>query len=182
MTSQGFQTVSLGQLAEFRNGVNFTKKSFGVGIKVINVRNFQDYVTPRLTELDEINPKGVVRELMAGGACLQGFLGGITSSVPVAAGLSSSAAVEVASALALRGLFELDLDSLELAKLCQRAENEFVGVKCGILDQFSSLFGQPDCGLFLDCRTLDYSVIPLKGIPVALVICDTLEKHTLIGS
>jgi len=127
-------------------------------------------------------PKGVLWAFRSEGVHLTGWDGAIASDVPVAAGLSSSAALEVATALVLEGLWGLDWERMRLARLCQKAENEFVGVKCGILDQFSSLFGQPDCGLFLDCRSLDYSVLPMGNTGVSLVICDTLEKHNLIAS
>jgi len=127
-------------------------------------------------------PKGVLWALGSEGVDLRGFDGAIASDVPVAAGLSSSAALEVATALAAGKLFGLEWDPMALAKLCQKAENEFVGVRCGILDQFSSLFGQPDCGLFLDCRTLEHSVLPLGDSGLSLLICDTQEKHNLISS
>jgi len=127
-------------------------------------------------------PKGVLWALKSEGLPLKGFDGAVASDVPLAAGLSSSAALEVATALAAEKLAGSDLETMSLAKLCQKAENEFVGVRCGILDQFSSLFGQPNCGLFLDCRTLEYSVLPLGDAKLSLLICDTQEKHNLISS
>ena len=88
-------------------------------------------------------------------------------------GLSSSAALEVAAALLLATLHSWRLDAVDLVKLAQKAENEFVGVACGIMDQFASMLGQEDHALFLDCRTLDYEAVPLplaeRGLAVAVV-------------
>ena len=87
----------------------------------------------------------------------------ISSEVPMGAGLSSSAAIEVAAAFALLHLAGVKLPLPELAKLCQRAENEFVGVRCGIMDQFISCLGKADHALLLDCRSLDFKLFPLSS-------------------
>ncbi len=106
----------------------------------------------------------------------------IESEVPVGAGLSSSAALEMASALALLSTVGGELDSQQLALLGQRAENQFVGMNCGIMDQFISVHGKKDHALFLDCRTLDYELVPLKADRVRIVICNTMVKHELGAS
>jgi galactokinase len=101
--------------------------------------------------------------------------------VPLGAGLSSSAAIEVATGYALLDASGLAVDRVQLAKLCQRAENDFVGMRCGIMDQFISCYGREDHALMLDCRSLDYRYLPLPG-DVRLVICNTMVKHELASS
>ena len=86
----------------------------------------------------------------------------VTGDVPVGAGLSSSAAVEVATAGALRAAWRLDIDGGRLALLCQSAESEFVGVGCGIMDQFASALGEEGCALLIDCRSLAHKPVPLR--------------------
>jgi galactokinase len=95
--------------------------------------------------------------------------------------LSSSAAIEVATACALVANSELKIDPRELALLCQRAENEFVGARVGIMDQFISLFGQAQKALLLDCRSLEFRLLPLPD-NVRLIICNTMVKHALASS
>ncbi len=104
----------------------------------------------------------------------------VESDVPSGAGLSSSAAIEVATALALTSISDLTLDKLEMVKLCQRAENEFVGMRCGIMDQFISALGQAASALMIDCRTLEYKPVPLPA-EVKLVICNSMVKHQHAG-
>lgn len=103
-------------------------------------------------------------------------------NVPIGAGLSSSAALEIVTALALQGLFGLDLSAEAMALLCQRAENEFVGMRCGIMDQFISRLGSAGHALFLDCRSLAHEAVPLAGDDTAIVICDTGVKRELATS
>lgn len=86
----------------------------------------------------------------------------IGGDVPAGAGMSSSAALECATGWALSHLFGFDLDRLGLVKLAQRAENEFVGLQCGIMDMFASAFGRQDHVIRLDCRSLEYSYFPLQ--------------------
>lgn len=129
-------------------------------------------------------PVGVISEILRlpntpkiGGAKLA-----IHSDVPLGAGLSSSAALEVSTALAVQHLDYFYIGKMELAQLCQRAENQFVGVSSGLMDQFSSVFGERNSLLFLDCRSLAHSEIPLRGTtPVKLVVCNSMVKHALTG-
>ena len=125
-------------------------------------------------------PLGVLREIMEGGRLLPSINLAVESSLPSGAGVSSSAALELATAEAAYGLVGgRPEEPMEIAKLCRRAENDFVGVPCGILDQFSALFGKRDHVLFLDCKTLAYERLPLRGSRVALVIADSEVQHQL---
>jgi galactokinase len=104
----------------------------------------------------------------------------IRGEVPIGSGLSSSAAIEVSTALALLAISGISLDPKQIALLGQRAENEFVGMRCGIMDQFISCHGQANHALMLDCRSLDYRLLPLPP-SVRLVICNTMVHHALAG-
>ncbi|HKV33054.1 MAG TPA: galactokinase [Pyrinomonadaceae bacterium] len=142
-------------------------------------------------DLDEPNPAprnhwsdyavGVAVMLERAGHRLRGAYLQIRGEVPVGSGLSSSAAVEVATACALMANSDLSIDKRELALLCQKAENEFVGARVGIMDQFTSLFGQDRRALLLDCRSLEFKLLPLPDT-VKLVICNTMVKHALASS
>jgi galactokinase len=121
-------------------------------------------------------PVGVAVQLKASGYPLQGANLLIHGEIPLGAGLSSSAAIEVATARALLDISGHSLDRVQVARLCQKAENEFVGARCGIMDQFVSLHGRSDHGLLLDCRSLGYELIPIPP-NVRLVICNTMIKH-----
>ena len=102
----------------------------------------------------------------------------IFGDVPIGAGLSSSASIEVATGYALLNNSGLSVDPVALAKLCQKAENDFVGTRCGIMDQFISCCGHARRALMLDCRSLDYRLFPLPP-DVSLAICNTMVKHEL---
>jgi galactokinase len=154
----------------------------------IRSENFDDEIE---FDLDEPNPAprkhwsdyavGVAVTLQRAGHRLRGARLEIRSEVPVGSGLSSSAAVEVATACALVANSNLTLDRGDLALLCQRAEDEFVGARVGIMDQFVSLFGQAQSALLLDCRSLEFWLLPLPDT-VNLVICNTMVKHALASS
>ena len=121
-------------------------------------------------------PGGVARELLALGFELTPLELTIRSEVPEGAGLSSSAALEVATALAL--LQGREMSPLELARLCQRAESEFVGHPCGIMDQNVSVFGRQNSALCIDCRTLEADFVELPA-GVAIVAVNSMVKHQL---
>lgn len=123
-------------------------------------------------------PQGVIRELRNSGYEIRGANLYFSSDVPLGAGLSSSAAIEVSSAYALLGLFGHRIEPFRVALLCQKAENDFVGTRCGIMDQFTSCHGQVHNALFLDCRSLEYRKIPFTD-PFRLVICNTMVQHRL---
>jgi galactokinase len=122
---------------------------------------------------------GVAQELLRLGYPIEGANLRIRSTVPRGAGLSSSAALEVSSALAL--LLGRTIDPLELAKLCQRAERNFVGMPCGIMDQYISTFGREHAAVEIDCRSLDHRDVPLPG-GITFVAVNSLVKHELSGS
>jgi galactokinase len=126
-------------------------------------------------------PIGVAVMLEKDGHRLRGARLQIRGEVPIGSGLSSSAAVEVATACALTAISGVKIDKRELALLCQRAENEFVGARVGIMDQFVSLFGEAQKALLLDCRSLEYRLLPLPD-NVRLIICNTMVKHELASS
>ena len=126
-------------------------------------------------------PIGVAVTLERAGYRLRGASLRIRGDVPIGSGLSSSAAIEVATACALTANSALNIDARELALLCQRAENEFVGARVGIMDQFVSLFGQAQHTLLLDCRSLEFKLLPLPD-NVRLIICNTMVKHELASS
>lgn len=126
--------------------------------------------------------KGVQQQLLAAGYELKGVEGVVYGDVPLGSGLSSSAAIEVAMAFALQNAFQFDMNPVDMATLCQRAENEFVGLQCGIMDQFVSRLGKRNQALFLDCRTLQYEHIPFSFDEVALLIVDTRKKRELAKS
>jgi galactokinase len=125
--------------------------------------------------------KGVVHELNQLGAAVGGFDAVVVSDLPVGAGVSSSAALEVATAQLLLTLYPHPIvgDRMGLAQLCQRAENDFVGAPTGLLDQFSSVFGRAGHALFLDCRALDHRAVLLPGERARILIADSGVKHAL---
>ena len=126
-------------------------------------------------------PIGVAVMLERAGHRLRGARLEIRGEVPIGSGLSSSAAIEVATACALTAISGLEIDRRELALICQRAENEFVGARVGIMDQFVSLFGQAHKALLLDCRSLEFKLLPVPD-NVRLIICNTMVKHVLASS
>jgi galactokinase len=111
-----------------------------------------------------------------------GFTLRLKSDVPIGAGLSSSAAIECAVAFAINELFSLGLDRMQLTKMAQKAEHEYAGVLCGIMDQFASMFGKKDQVILLDCKTMHYQYYPLKLANYDIVLLDTQIKHALASS
>jgi galactokinase len=124
-------------------------------------------------------PIGVARELLALGHSIEPANLLIRSTVPEGSGLSSSAALEVSSALAFLG--GRTLDPLDLARLCQRAERNFVGMPCGIMDQYISVFGRDHSAVEIDCRSLGHRLVSLPG-GISFVAVNTMVKHALAGS
>jgi len=127
-------------------------------------------------------PFGVAKVLQEHGVAVGGIDAVIEGNVPLGGGLSSSAAIEVSSALAFCSAAGAQLDSLTLAKLCQRAEHLYAGVKCGIMDQYVSIFAQKDQAVFIDCRKITHELVPFRTDVVKLVVCDTGVRHSLAAS
>src|ERR1035437_8694557 len=124
-------------------------------------------------------PAGVLWALREAGVPIQnGFSLTIAGDVPLGAGLSSSASVEVATAFAVLGATSLDMPLKQIALLCQRAENVFVGANVGIMDQFVSCCGAQDHAVMIDCRSLEYTLAPIPP-EVRIVICNSMVKHSL---
>jgi galactokinase len=139
----------------------------------------QPYPAPRGHWSDYVI--GVAVTLDRSGYRLRGAYLQIRGEVPVGSGLSSSAAVEVATACALTAVSHHTIDRRELALLCQKAENEFVGARVGIMDQFVAFFGEEQRALLLDCRSLEFELLTLPDT-VNLVICNTMVKHSVASS
>ena len=128
---------------DFQQGREFDLDAMAPG----PLRDWSDYV------------RGVATTLDAAGHPVSGANLVIKGEVPMGAGLASSAAIEVASALAFLANSEIELDRIQVAQLCQRAEHTYAGTKCGIMDQFVSCFGQANHALLLDCRSLEYQAL-----------------------
>lgn len=125
--------------------------------------------------------RGVAWALQSEGFALSGLNAVLTSDVPIGSGLSSSAAIELAICAAFQTLSHLQLDGVRRALICQKAENEFVGMRCGIMDQYIISLGRRNHALLIDCRDLHYTLVPLA--PEAnLVICDTKKRRGLVDS
>ncbi|MCX6230717.1 MAG: galactokinase [Bacteroidetes bacterium] len=125
---------------------------------------------------------GVVCELTKLGCNIPGFDCVFGGNVPVGSGMSSSAALESAVGLALNELLGLKLSRIQLAKAGQMAEHNYVGVRCGIMDQFASLFGEKGKLVKLDCRSLEYEMIPFNPENYSIVLMDTRVSHSLASS
>jgi galactokinase len=126
-------------------------------------------------------PNGVAWALGEAGHSTSQFQAAFAGDVPLGGGLSSSAAIEAATALALDALFNLSIPRPTLAKLCRRAENDFLGLQSGIMDQYASLLSEADAALFLDCRSLDARLVPLRlqTDGLGLFVCDTRVERSL---
>ncbi len=150
------------------HSINFNRKvEINLDEKLKRRRDWSDY------------PVGVIDQYQKNGFPLSGMELKISGNIPLGAGLSSSAALEVATALFIKTLNNLKITKEEMGVLCRKAENEFVGVSCGIMDQFASLLSKKDFALFLDCRDLSYSYVPLSFTGYKLVLTDTKKSRRL---
>jgi galactokinase len=139
----------------------------------------------QLTPTDKVWPNyilGVVDQLLKKKHSISGFNLVIGGDVPIGSGLSSSAAVECATAFALNSIFQLNLSRMDLVLLAQKAEQEFAGVMVGMMDQFASLFGKKDHVIKLDCQSLEFEYVPLKMPGLKILLLNTNVKHNLGSS
>ena len=125
---------------------------------------------------------GVCRETIKRGGKIAGFNTVFAGDVPLGAGMSSSAALESTYAFALNYLFDCHIDKFELARIGQSTEHNYCGVKCGIMDQFASVFGKAGNLIRLDCKTMDYKYFPFHPEGYKLVLVDSVVKHELASS
>lgn len=125
---------------------------------------------------------GVADQLVKRGFRIKGFDAVLEGKVPIGAGLSSSASIECATVFAMNEIFHLGIEKMDMVKIAQKAEHEFTGVMCGIMDQFASMFGKKDHVIRLDCRSLEYEYIPLKLDGIKIVLLNTNVKHSLSSS
>jgi len=125
---------------------------------------------------------GVIEEMRQRGAKVGGFNAVFGGDVPLGAGMSSSAALESCIGTALNAIFDLKFTKEELAKIGQMTEHHYIGVRCGIMDQFASIFGQKGKVVRLDCRSLMYDLVPFNPKGIEIVLIDTMVKHLLASS
>ncbi|MEX2512983.1 MAG: galactokinase [Cyclobacteriaceae bacterium] len=125
---------------------------------------------------------GVTFQVKAAGYAIEGFDCVFGGDIPIGAGLSSSAALENGVGYGLSKLFGLNLEKLEMIQFSKKAENEFVGLNCGIMDMFASMMGKKDHAIKLDCRSLDYAYFPVELGNYEFLLCDTQVSHSLANS
>jgi len=150
---------------------------------LLNLDRLEDKTTVEGKQLPvwALYPAGVLWNLRRHGLAVSGFNAQFSSNIPIGAGLSSSAAVEVGFAVVCESLGNWQIDRLDLAQLCQQAEREYVGVNCGLMDQFACACGVENHAVMLDTRSLSYKPVPLPP-PTSLVIADSSLRRSLINS
>lgn len=166
---------------------------FAITPSVSNTGRLYAYDLDEYHEFDINNPvkdakqwpnylMGVVDQLNKTGYKFSGFNCVFGGNVPAGAGMSSSAAIEGGLAYALNHIFNLEIKKIDLVKYAQKAENDFVGVNCGIMDQFINIFGKDKKVLKIDCRSLDYEYIPFDKEDLRIVLCNSMVRHSLTSS
>jgi galactokinase len=173
--------VEQGMVLEIRTNGTDRVRAYSIDMK--------DYVEFGLKEEDAPHTTwaryifGVCREMIKRGVEVRGFNTAFAGDVPLGAGMSSSAALESAFAFALNDMYgQNKLDKFELAKVGQATEHNYIGVKCGIMDQFASVFGKAKSLIRLDCKTLEYQYFPFNPVGYKLVLIDSVVKHELASS
>lgn len=159
------------------SAIKFASSNFELAVSI------EDGSIKYLKEDDWANyPKGIVEELRERGFEIGGFEVLYGGDIPNGAGLSSSASIELVTAVMLKDLFGCGIGMMDLVRLSQKAENEFVGMKCGIMDQFAVGMGRRGRAVFLNCRTLEYRYVPLRLDGCKLVIANTNKRRSLADS
>ncbi|MDX1908841.1 MAG: galactokinase [Bacteroidia bacterium] len=169
-------------------GITFAVARTDTPVISLYARDLDQTVTADIRDLKPVETTwanyllGVVDQLLKKGYTLGGFNCVFGGNLPSGAGMSSSAALESGMIVALDNLFGLQLDRMEMARLGQMAEHTFVGMKCGIMDQFSSLMGKAGHVVLLDCRSLAYQYVPFNAAKYSLLLVDTKVHHELASS
>ncbi|MEO1050980.1 MAG: galactokinase [Bacteroidota bacterium] len=154
----------------------------------ITALDFEEEVSFSLNDIQSVTTPwakymaGVIDQLQQQGHKIEGFDCVFGGTIPIGSGMSSSAALECGTGYGLQLLFDLELTPIELVKSAQKAENDFVGVKCGIMDQFASVFSKAGHVIKLDCRDLSYSYYPAELGDYCLLLFDSQVKHSLASS
>jgi galactokinase len=189
----------IGEHTDYNGGYVFPcALSFGTYLLVRpNNRRLIRFATTNFDQRGEVNldepfekegkswvnyPVGVLSEFRNSAREIDGVDLLYSGDIPNGAGLSSSASIEMVTAYAMNRIFEFGYEHMELVKISQKAENNFVGVNCGIMDQFASAMGAADNALFLNCETLDYERVPLKLKGMKIVIANTNKRRGLADS
>ncbi|MBM7551459.1 galactokinase [Thalassobacillus pellis] len=176
--------LSVGTYAVARKREDGKIKLYSMNFADAGIIEAQVHQLEYVLEHDWANyPKGVTAVFQEAGYKLEhGFDVAFYGNIPNGAGLSSSASIELATAVLLKELYGLDVDMVEMVKLAQKAENEFVGVNCGIMDQFAIGLGKKDHAILLDCDTLNYKHTPISLEKESLIITNTNKRRGLADS
>ena len=160
-----------------KDSISFSSENFDFKINIL-LKAIQEKIGDQWVNY----PLGVINQFVEKGFEISGLQLLFSGDLPKGAGLSSSASIEMATAVMLNDLFQCDINKVGLVKMAQNAENKFVGVNCGIMDQFASGLGKKDSAIFLDCNTLDYEIVPINLDGYKLIISNTNKPRNLIDS
>ena len=172
--------VEQGIIAEVKPNGTRLIRAYSIDLKDYYEFSLDDEKGPRSTHFRYIY--GVAKELIKLGVKVEGFDTAFAGDVPLGSGMSSSAALESCYAYALNDMFGGNIDPMALAKAGQATEHNYVGVKCGIMDQFASMFGKKDNLMRLDCRSGEFEYFPWQAKGYKLVLINSCVKHELVGS
>jgi galactokinase len=189
----------IGEHADYNNGFVLPAAIDKAAYLAVSLRDDQEIHLTALdlnekfsTTVDELKPIGDVSwpnyilgsaaQYLKHGIQLPGFNAVLTSNVPIGAGLSSSAAVECATVFALNHLLKTNIERVAMVAMAQKAEHEYAGVMCGIMDQFASMMGKANQVIKLDCRSLEYEYVPFKLDGIKILLLNTNVKHSLASS
>ncbi len=172
--------VEQGIIAEIRPNGSRNIRAYSIDLKDYFEFSIDDEKGPRATHFRYIF--GVAKEMIKRGVNVEGFDVAFAGDVPLGSGMSSSAALESCIAFGLNDLFNGGLDKMTLAQVGQATEHNYVGVNCGIMDQFASVFGKKGNLIRLDCKTGEYEYFPWNPKGYKLVLINSCVKHALVGS